>query len=234
MANRCPNRTNERYSTERHSTERFPTEQVNYTLITVKEEMLQEERTQHTMMNTTENVDQLNSLVKDTLGMALLDSGCTKTVVGAEWLSVYMSMLDEKDKEKVTHNDDYSTFRFGDGAKVVSTQVVKIPAVIGSKEIMIKTNVVNNDIPLLLSRDSMKKGNMIMNFKTDKAVILGEEIPLHSTKCGHYCIPLIPRVSCQLSFETMKNFVLHISEEFKRMPRKERKTEGTSTICPSD
>ena len=68
---------------------------------------------------------------------------------------------------------------------MVSNKIVKIPATIWSKNVMIEANVVNNDIPLLLSRDSMKRANMIVNFNTDKAVLFGEEVSLHSTKCEH-------------------------------------------------
>jgi transposase InsO family protein len=211
MANNCPNRTNEREQVE---------EQVNYTLFTVQEEVFTGE---HAMMNTEVTTNKLTSMVKETLGMALLDSGCTKTVVGKDWLSTYLDMIDDDDLKKVSEMDDCSTFRFGDGNKVVSNKVVKIPGIIGSKHVTIEENVVNNDIPLLLSRNSMKKANMIVDFNTDKAVLFGEEVSLHSTKCGHYCLPLTPRVRCQLSPKSMKNFVLHVSEEFKKLPRKEKK-----------
>ena len=185
------------------------------------------------------NVDesnQLSSLVKDTLGMAILYSGYTKTVVGEKWISIYFDMLDDKDKAKVLSSEDYSTFRFGDGAQVVSTQSVQLPAIIGSKQISIKANVVKNGIPLLVIRNSMKKANTAMNFCSDRATMVDEEIPLYSTQCGHYCIPLLPRVKCQLSVKAMRNFVLHISSEFKCMPRKDKKLksgEASSTICAS-
>ena len=57
----------------------------------------------------------LKNLVKDTLGMALLDSGCTTTVVGKDWISAYESMLGDENQKKITHAEGYSTLRFGDG-----------------------------------------------------------------------------------------------------------------------
>ena len=85
--------------------------------------------------------------------MALLDSGCTKTVVGEKYLEVYAEMLGENGKGLLTYSNYYWNFRF----EVVSTQKVKIPAVIGRVKINIDANVVPNSIQLLLSRDSLKK-----------------------------------------------------------------------------
>ena len=209
MANNCPNRASGREEAE---------EQVNYTLYTIREEQV---FTGEHSMNTEVTSTKFNTMVKDTLGMALLDSGCTKTVVGKIWLSTYLEMIDDEDMKKVTQVDDCSTFRFGDGNKVVSYKMVKIPATIGTKNVTIEASVVDNDIPLLLSRNSMKKANMIVDFNTDKAVLFGEEVSLHSTKCGHYCLPLLSRVRCQLS--PRSNFVLHVSDDFKKLSRKEKK-----------
>ena len=200
LADKCPNRSEKKED---------QSEQVNYTLMTLK----------YPALTPNEGNNKLSALVRDTLGMGLLDSGCTKTVVGEKWMSIYIEMLDEKDACKVIQKDDSASFQFGDGAKVVSKKKVLFPAVIGKKEITIEANVVSNDIPLLLSRDSMKRADTVMCFGSDKARMCGEEIDLFSTSCGHYCIPLLPTVNCQMSIKSMKNFVLHISEEFKKLPR---------------
>ena len=88
LADRCPNRT------ERSGND----EQVHYTLINIASEGKTE--IAHTTLMNVDESNQLSSLVKDTLGMAILDSGCMKTVVGEKWLSIYFNMLDEKDKAK--------------------------------------------------------------------------------------------------------------------------------------
>ena len=81
----------------------------------------------------------------------------------------------------LTYSNDYLTFRFRDGVQVVSTQKVKIPAVIGRVKKNIDANVVLNSIPLLLSRDSMKKGGTVIDFCQDKANNLGQEVSLYCT-----------------------------------------------------
>ena len=129
-------------------------------------------------------------LVKECLGKALLDSACTKTVCGNTWLNMYLDTLhgDDKSLVEVLYSD--TKFRFGDGVEVTSSKLVKIPAYIGHKKVMICTDVVSNEIPLLLSRSSMKKSNMILNFVNDTVSVLGEDIELECTVSGHYCIPL--------------------------------------------
>lgn len=56
--------------------------------------------------------------------------------------------------------------------------------------ITIRTVVVNSDIPLLLSRSSMKKAKIKMDLENDTAIILGKEVALNLTSSGHYCIPI--------------------------------------------
>ena len=84
----------------------------------------------------------------------------------------------------------YTKFRFGDGVDVLSSQEVLIPVLIGAKKVMIKTSVVDNEIPLLLSKSSMKKARLILDFNSDTANVLGQDVKLHCTTSGHYCIPL--------------------------------------------
>ena len=61
---------------------------------------------------------------------------------------------------------------------------------IGQTEVTINTDVVESDIPLLLSRDSMKKANMNLNFESDTITAFGEKSPLITTTSGHYAIPI--------------------------------------------
>ena len=57
---------------------------------------------------------------------------------------------------------------------------------------MLNTYTVASDIPLLLSRKSMKKPNMTLDFKNDHTVIFDQSIQLTVTKSGHYAIPINP------------------------------------------
>ena len=58
--------------------------------------------------------------------------------------------------------------------------------------VTLNTDVVPSDIPLLLSRKSMKKANMTLDFKNDSAEIFGNVVQLMTTQSGHYAIPICP------------------------------------------
>lgn len=65
-----------------------------------------------------------------------------------------------------------------------------IPVPMVGNNVTIRTDVVNSDIPLLLSRSSMKKAKIKMDLENDTAIILGKEVALNLTSSGHYCIPI--------------------------------------------
>ena len=67
---------------------------------------------------------------------------------------------------------------------------VKLCAVIGQQPVTIESDVVDCDVPLLMSRSSMKRANMHLNFENDAANALNQDISLIVNKSGHYAIPL--------------------------------------------
>ena len=83
-------------------------------------------------------------------------------------------------------------YRFGDGKKVKATHSAKIPALLDNNHITIQTDVIENDIPLFLSKSSMKKAEMTLDFQNDIANAFGEkiQIPVIKTSSGHYAIPI--------------------------------------------
>ena len=127
------------------------------------------------------------------------------------WLNTYIACLNAEDKASISYRDSRSVFHFGDGGHhVQSTKTACIPAYIGPQKVHINTAVVNQDIPLLLSRLSMKKANMQINFEDDKAHALGHMINLPLTRATQ----LLPQVTQQLSLG-QQNITLHLSKESK-------------------
>ena len=71
---------------------------------------------------------EVNSLVFETLSCAVIDSGCTKSVVGENWVSQYIETLDDAEREIIMSSTSCQTpFTFGDGKSVVSNKLIKIP-----------------------------------------------------------------------------------------------------------
>ena len=131
----------------------------------------------------------LSSLVGETLGMAALHSACTKTVVGESLANAYLDTLTDKQRQQVKVIPSNVHSRFDDGNDVISNKVVKFPAVLGNQNVFIEANIVANKIPLLMSRSSMKKVQMIINFDDDMAQILGKQVKLN---CNQYWSLLYP------------------------------------------
>lgn len=136
----------------------------------------------------------LSSLVFETFSCAVIDSGCTKTVVGRNWINQYTETLNVDEKKLIMASTKCSTpFKFGDGKQVISTEKTRIPGRIGQQKILIEANVVSCDIPLLLSKPSLKKAGAVINFNDDTMEFNGEKIKLMECKSGHYCVPICNR-----------------------------------------
>ena len=99
----------------------------------------------------------MTKFVGETLNCAVLDSGCTKNACGESWLTNYLDTLTESDRSKVVVEKSSNSFRFGNGKSLNSEKMVTFPAQIGKEDIMIKSDVIDSDLPLLLSKSAMSK-----------------------------------------------------------------------------
>ena len=118
----------------------------------------------------------INKFVRERLNHAVIDSGCTKTACAASWLHSYLECLSEDDLVRVIDNKSSTKFKFGDGKTIASLKSVTTPAEIRNCEITIQADVINNDLPLLMSKDTMKAANCEMDFTCDQIIILRQEI----------------------------------------------------------
>lgn len=132
----------------------------------------------------------LRHLVSETWNCGLLDCGASKTVCGEIWLQEYMKTLSDDEKRDIRNYNSKSLYRFGDGGQVQATRGISIPAFIGNTKVQINSDVVQKDLPLLLSNSFMKRANMVLDFKHDAAYALGETVNLSTTTSGHYTIPI--------------------------------------------
>ena len=126
----------------------------------------------------------------ETLGSAVLDSGASSTICGTKWYKCFLEKLTDAQKKKIVKIKGVRTFKFGDGNKLNSLYKVILPSVIADIEASIITDVVNSDIPLLLSKDAMKSAGTCLNFEDDTVTMLKKIIPLNRTSSGLYYIPI--------------------------------------------
>ena len=130
--------------------------------------------------------------VAETYKCAVVDTACSKTVGGTKWVESFVNSLSESNRKKVLCEPSKTTFKFGDGRKVKSHCIVRIPVQIGDVHCSIDAEVVDENIPLLMSKSSLKKAGTIINTQNDTARMFDQDIPLHKSSVGHYCVEIFP------------------------------------------
>ena len=122
----------------------------------------------------------------------MIDSACTSTVAGATWMDSYLENLSDTDRAKVTTSTGTKKCRFGDGDEMQSLKCVKIPVRLSSKCATLSVDIVSANVPLLISSESLQRGNAKLDFQHHSLEILGQQLSLQETKSGHFMISLYP------------------------------------------
>ena len=132
----------------------------------------------------------ISQLVSESLLSGLLDCGNTKTVCGSNWFDNFVSNLSELSKSMMEIRESDIPYKFGDNDIVYSFKAAILPVEIVGIEGTLETEIVNEDVPLLVSKEAMKRIEMVINFAKDEALILGKKTKLETTSSGHYILPL--------------------------------------------
>ena len=97
----------------------------------------------------------VSTLLGETIGAVVLDSGCSETVCGKTWYECFVDTLPQVVKDKLSIQKSTRTFKFGSGKLLPSLMKVFLPCFINGFRVDIVTHVVDSDIPLLLSKAAM-------------------------------------------------------------------------------
>lgn len=149
-----------------------------------------EETSEHVVLFTGADRESTSQLGSEARNCAVLDSACSSTVCGEQWLNCYLESLSSEDRSKIVQQPGYKIFKFGGGEKLKSQGSYGLPAQLANREVTINTDVVKSDIPLLLSKSAMKKAKVKLDLEHDRAEILGVKVALNATQSGHYCVPI--------------------------------------------
>ena len=121
---------------------------------------------------------------------ALLDSCCSANVMGKQWKDVFIDAMSDEDRNEIRHFKGGTGFRFGGEPTVRSTEKIEFPCyVLGERSTMI-ADVVDRDIPLLISKPEMKARGFILDFNNETLTVNGKSHVLQTTSTGHFKIPL--------------------------------------------
>ena len=140
----------------------------------------------------TRNQSEREILLKESASRGILDSGCSAVVSGNVWLNDYVKMLPNSLKNQVTRVESKKRFQFGGEYILKSEGKFSIPAVIMGRKCIIQTDVVNSDIPLILSKQCLQKMRAKIDYETNGAIIFGKYTVLNETSAGHHTVDISP------------------------------------------
>ena len=165
--------------------------------------------------------EQQHVLLTKTLNKGILDTACTKTVAGQAWVDEYLQVLSDRERNTVmkSASSSKSLYRFGDGIESKSKHQLKIPMHIGGDKMEIDVDVVDNDIPLLISLPTMSRLGMILDTKRHTVEINGKVLKLDFNLSGHYFIPML-----EYNLENC-NVVFHL-ENLKSYSKSEKRNKA--------
>ena len=93
---------------------------------------------------------------------ALLDSCCSANVMGKQWKDIFIDAMSDDDRNEIRHMKSGTVFRFGGEPPVKSVEKIQFPCYVLGKRSTLVADVVDRDIPLLISKPEMKKRGFIL------------------------------------------------------------------------
>ena len=125
-------------------------------------------------------------------GFGIGDSGCSRTLIGQDTLNHFMRMYQTKCMPEPTDRKECNLFRFGNGHEEVSERVVSMPISINGQKGRIDAAVIKGSAPLLLSRNTMKSLNAVLDFSAETLSLGGgPPKPLQVNSAGQYVIDVL-------------------------------------------
>ena len=135
------------------------------------------------------DADQLCILVGEVLGQAVVDTGCPRTVSGEMWLHSHINTLSHKDRSSIRTRDSHHKFRFQNGKSYPSLYHTIIPVYINNSRYEIGVDVIGCEVPLLLSRDTLRRAKAEIDVGAATIYFMGVTVPLNISSTGHMCLP---------------------------------------------
>ena len=109
-------------------------------------------------------------MLAETFSIAIINSGCTETFFDEMWLHCIDSLSDS-DKDKSILNNSNNSWKCGKSKFVTSNKVLIIPVLISGIQAKLTIDVIDDDVPWLLRKDSMKKSKAMIDFKNDEIIV---------------------------------------------------------------
>ena len=116
------------------------------------------------------------AIVNETFGKGIVDSGCTRTVCGNNWINNFVSKLSSLQREKIKKSNSQSSILFGGGTVSYSWANCKIPSSLGSLSCYLEVEVIKGNLPLLVSLNTLRKMDAGLHFGRETLVIASGQV----------------------------------------------------------
>lgn len=154
---------------------------------------------------------------------------CSRIICASGWFKVYTDSLNEQQKSKIILRSNNSLFKFADRSVTKTLKGVELLITIADVEIMLTIDNIDRDI-LSLSKASMKKADIQINFEQNKVTLFVNDVPLEINSSWHYYITIKPSKLPQKDFEMIlisdinkndtckKNVATKLNRQFANAP----------------
>ena len=163
------------------------------------------------VLTTTQNPRKRKDFVDEMITKAVIDTTCTKTVAGELWLQNYMKNLEDTSLNQVEISESRRVFKFCDSRKVIATSKAKLPAQIGNTKCFIKVEIVQEKIPLLLSKTLLKKAGTVLNLQNDNIKLFNKDMEVITSSYRHYAINILSNETC--NFDNIEQVLIFEEDE---------------------
>lgn len=134
-------------------------------------------------------------------GYGIVDSGCSKTLIGKQTLADFMRLFHQLDLPAPTMKSVSNLFKFGNGSEEWSERVVVMPVGLFGRRGTIEAAIIEGNAPLLLSRTTMKSLQTILDFDNETISLLGADAqPMKYNEAGQIIINMLDFSNSQESF----------------------------------
>ena len=192
-----------------------------------------EEETEHCYVGL--NPKQSKTFTQEAAGAMALDSCCSRTLCGQQWLEQHKKMMPaDMRKQLKGPMPSNVTFTFGDGKTLKSKGKYIVPVIVYGVKAKLVAELVDSDIPLLVSKNAMEKCGVVLNFADKKTTAFGITRRMVETSLGHPIVGVLPKTPAPFEEELLMAMG-HTSEEVmavrdiklgkndnKKLPRKQQ------------
>ena len=130
--------------------------------------------------------------LKGTMNKIILDTGCIRTVTGKSWMNHLIASMNSESRKLIKISKSNNGFKFGVGEPQQSLGKYIVPIKLGNTNFMLTTDVITTDIPCLLSKEAMKKSNMVIDMADNSVQMFQQTVKMVNVPSGHSALIVKP------------------------------------------